>query len=217
MKRTMNQLVAVIATAAVLTGPGLLGSSARADESPGSHAGHTGKPPAASRQTESAEVELLDLELLDQDGRSVRFKQDVIGDRLVALYTFYTTCGLICPPLAAIFLNLQKRLGSRLGQDVVLVSITVDPVTDIPARLKDYAVRHGAKPGWIFLTGSKPTVDDVLRGLGVYAADFTDHPNMILVGDGRHGGWTRFYDFPAPQRLLDRLDELRASRLARAE
>ena len=103
------------------------------------------------------------------------------------------------------------------NRDVVLVSISVDPGTDIPARLKKYAKRHGANPGWIFLTGGKRSVDRVLRGIGAYVRDYTQHAPAILVGDGRHGGWTRYYEFPNPDLVLGRLDELREVRLAKAQ
>jgi cytochrome oxidase Cu insertion factor (SCO1/SenC/PrrC family) len=124
----------------------------------GGHSGHAMPTPGAATQGKAVEVELLDLALVDQDGRKVRFKSDVIGDRLVIIDTFYTTCDTICPILSALFVNLQHKLGSRLGRDVVLVSISVDPGIDIPARLKKYAKRHGARPGWIFLTGGKRSV-----------------------------------------------------------
>jgi protein SCO1/2 len=168
----------------------------------GGHSGHAMPTPGAATQGKAVEVELLDLALVDQDGRKVRFKSDVIGDRLVIIDTFYTTCDTICPILSALFVNLQHKLGSRLGRDVVLVSISVDPGIDIPARLKKYAKRHGARPGWIFLTGGKRSVDRVLRGIGAYVRDYTQHAPAILVGDGKHGGWTRYYEFPKPDLVL---------------
>jgi protein SCO1/2 len=183
----------------------------------GGHTDHAGPTPGATPQGKAIEVELLDLALVDQDGRKVRFKSDVIGDRLVIIDTFYTSCDLICPILSALFVNLQHRLGSRLGRDVVLVSISVDPGTDIPVRIKKYAKRHGAKPGWIFLTGGKRSIDRVLRGIGAYVRDYTQHAPAILVGDGRHGGWTRYYEFPSPDLVMDRLEELGDARLAKAQ
>jgi len=180
------------------------------------HSGHTMPAPDTAQQGQAVDIELLDLTLVDQDGRKVRFKSEVIGDRLVIIDTFYTTCDTICPILSALFDNLQHKLGNRLGRDVVLVSISVDPGIDIPARIKKYAARRGAKPGWIFLTGGKRSVDRVLRGIGAYVRDYTQHAPAILVGDGRHGGWTRYYEFPSPDMVLGRLDELRAARLATA-
>jgi len=186
----------------------------------------TGLPPAAFPETggkaakeekvesRPAQVKLIDLPLLDQDGKTVRFRTDVIGDRIVVIDTFFTTCGLICPILGAIFMELQEMAADRLGRDVVLVSISVDPLTDIPPRLKAYAGQWEARPGWIFLTGSKSGVDQVLAGLGLYSADFADHPSAILVGDGKSGEWTRFYGFATPEQLMGKVTELTGKRAA---
>jgi len=158
------------------------------------------------------QVRLHDAPLLDQDGRTMRFPADVVGEKIVVIDTFFTTCGLICPILAAIFVDLQDRLDDRLGRDVRLISITVDPLTDIPPRLKKYAEQWEAKPGWLFLTGEKKVVDQVLSGLGLYAADFSDHPAAFLVGDGKTGEWTRFYGFPTPEQLMERISALSEKR-----
>jgi protein SCO1/2 len=174
----------------------------------------TGEKAAKEEKVESrpAQVKLIDLPLLDQDGKTVRFRTDVVGDRIVVIDTFFTTCGLICPILGAIFMELQDMAGDRLGRDVVLVSISVDPQTDIPPRLKKYSEQWEARPGWIFLTGGKPNVDKVLTGLGLYSADFAAHPPAILVGDGKTGEWTRFYGFATPEQLMGRVRELTEKR-----
>ena len=171
--------------------------------------GSSGEPEVEARKVD---VKLHDLKLLDQDGRKVRFRSDVIGDRIVVIDTFFTTCGLICPILSAIFADLQEQLGDRLGRGVDLVSITVDPNTDIPPRLKEFAGTWEAKPGWVFLTGQKQSVDRVLEGLGLYSADFAAHPAAFLVGDGKSGKWTRYYGFASPEQILSSVDELTEAR-----
>lgn len=174
----------------------------------------TGKKAAKEEKVESrpAQVKLVDLPLLDQDGKEARFRTDVVGDRIVVLDTFFTSCGLICPILGAIFMELQEMAGDRLGRDVVLVSLSVDPLTDIPPRLKRYSEQWEARPGWIFLTGAKSNVDQVLSGLGLYSANFADHPSAILVGDGKSGEWTRFNGFATPEQLMEKVAQLTAKR-----
>jgi protein SCO1/2 len=174
-----------------------------------------GKEGEPEVEAKPIEVKLHDLELLDQDGRKVQFRTDVVGDRVVVIDTFFTTCGLICPILSAIYADLQDQLGDRLGKEVALVSISVDPTTDVPPRLKEFAGTWEAKPGWVFLTGKKQTVDRVLDGLGLYSADFTVHPAAFLVGDGKNGGWTRFYGFATPEQIMGRINELSARKQAR--
>lgn len=160
----------------------------------------------------STEIKLLDLELIDKTGQSVRFKSEAVGERIVVMNFVYTSCTTICPVTSAIFGQVQARLGEHLGKDVFLVSVTVDPVTDRPARLKTYAQKHGARAGWIWLTGNKFSVDKVLDGLGAYTASYQDHPAMILVGDGRTGQWTRFFGFPSPDQIMTKVDALLAAR-----
>lgn len=160
----------------------------------------------------AAEVELLDLELLTQDGESVHFASDVVGDRIVVMDFVYTTCTTICPVISAIFAKVQQGLGDRLDRDVRMVSVSVDPGRDTPERLKAYSERHKARPGWLWLTGDKRAVDEVLRGLGAYTPDFEDHPSMVLVGDPLTGTWTRFFGFPGSDRILAAVDALAAAR-----
>lgn len=167
---------------------------------------------AADPAADTINVTLLDLELVDQDGRSVRFKSEAIGERIVVMDFIYTTCSTLCPVLSTIMAQVQDRLGDRLGRDVSLLSISVDPATDTPERLKESADRWGAGPGWRWLTGYKPEVDRVLDALAVYTPDFTEHPSVVLVGDGKNGGWTRFYGFPSPDEIVAKVDQLAAGR-----
>lgn len=173
---------------------------------PGVSLGATPAKPATVR------VQLQDLPLLDQDGRQLRFKSDVIGDRLVAITFTYTTCTTICPILDSIFVKLQDKLPGRLGKDIFLVTVSIDPVNDIPPRLKSYAGKLKARPGWSFMTGNKVNVDKVLVGLDMFSADILNHTPSILVGDGKSGVWRRFYGFPSADKLLAALNELSAAR-----
>lgn len=160
----------------------------------------------------SAKVTLLDVELVDQDGRPVRFKSEAVGERIVVMDFVYTTCSTLCPVLSSIMAQVQDRLGDRLGRDVSLLSISVDPGTDTPERLKEYADRWGAGPGWRWLTGYKPDVNRVLDALGVYTPEFNEHPSVVLVGDGKNGDWMRFYGFPSPDEIIARVDQLATGR-----
>lgn len=175
------------------------------------HAPANGTPPPGA-----VKVRGLDTTLVDQDGRSVNLQRDVIGRRIVVVGFVYTDCTTVCPLVSAVFADLQSRLGDRVGRDVVLTTITVDPLRDTPARLKAYAERFQAGTGWRWLTGSPVAVNDLLKGLGAYAPDFTQHPQMVLVGDGVTGRWTRFSGLPEPRRLIEHVRGLEATRSAQA-
>jgi protein SCO1/2 len=92
-----------------------------------------------------------DFQLVDQLGRPVRFSE--FRGRVVAINFVYTRCPLpdVCPRLAANFALLQRQFS---GQDLVLLSVTVDPEYDTPAVLAEYARRWAANYSiWRFLTG----------------------------------------------------------------
>ena len=157
---------------------------------------------------------LRDVPLLDASGRRVRLARDVIGDRIAVVNFIYTTCTTICPVASATFQQLQNRLAAALGKEVVLVTISVDPLRDTPQRLREHAGRWQAGEGWVWLTGAKPDVDSTLKGFGAYTPRFEDHPAMILIGDARAARWTRFFGFPSVEQLLEQIDAMRAAKLA---
>ena len=91
---------------------------------------------------------------------------------------------------------------------------------DTPARLKEYAARYGAGPGWTWLTGPKPQVDEVLQVFGAYTPNFVEHPPLVMVGDAKTGKWIRFYGFPEPRADCGgrgRDESWRAPRVARPD
>ncbi|MDH3865366.1 MAG: SCO family protein [Gammaproteobacteria bacterium] len=207
MMRLIGRTLITSLLTLVLTIP----AGAIADEDP--HAKHRAmmkqKPEPA---LESADVDLRDRPLLTQDGEEVLFVSDVIGDNIVVMDFVYTTCTTICPVLSAIFTQVQGKLGEQVGDDVVLVSMSVDPIRDTPQRLKAYSAKHRAGDSWLWLTGAKPVVDEVLVGVGAYTTNFEDHPTMVLIGDGRTGEWKRLFGFPNPDRIVSVVNEMRARR-----
>ena len=124
----------------------------------------------------------------------------------------YTTCTTICPVLSALFNQVQTKLGDQVGDDVWLVSMSVDPIRDTPQRMKAYSAKHNAGDGWLWLTGPKPVVDEVLVGVGAYTTNFEDHPTMVLIGDGRTGEWKRLFGFPNPDRIVKVVNDMQGRR-----
>ena len=143
-----------------------------------------------------------DTTIYDQDGRKLRFYADLVKGKTVAINFVFTTCTTICPPLTATFRRVQQELGNRVGQDISLISISVDPTTDVPERLKSFAAKFNAAPGWTFVTGSKPEIDLLLTALGAKVANKNDHSPMILIGNESSGNWTRTYGLASPATLV---------------
>jgi protein SCO1 len=132
--------------------------------------------------------------LTTQDGRSVRFYDDLIKGKIVAINLIYTSCEYNCPLETARLAQVQKLLGDRMGKDIFFYSFTIDPQHDTPAVLKAYADQFGAGPGWYFLTGSQPDIDLVSKKLGLYSppnpSNKDGHTPSLLVGNEPAGQWT---------------------------
>lgn len=146
----------------------------------------------------------------DQSGKKLNFYTDLVKNKTVAIEFIFTTCTTICPPLTATLRKVQQDLGDRVGQDIQLISVTVDPVNDNPERLKEFAERFGAGAGWSFVTGNKPDIDRLLSALGAYVADRNQHSPMILIGNESAGYWTRTYGLAPASKLTQLINEAAA-------
>lgn len=154
-------------------------------------AGQAGKAPASPPESSAAQRYFTDTELINQNGESVRFYSDLLKNRIVVINTFFTECVSVCPLLNRNMQAIQDWLGDRLNRDVLLLSISVDPVTDTPARIREYAQRFHAKPGWVFLTGKKENVELVLQKLGQKVEARDDHSTIFIIGNDRTHLWKK--------------------------
>jgi protein SCO1/2 len=135
----------------------------------------------------------------DQQGHHLNFFQDLIKGKTVAINFIFTGCTSSCPLSAAIFRQVQKKLGISKVQ---LITISVDPVNDTPERLLEFSKKFKAAPGWKFITGEKTVISGLLKNLGAYTADQNGHSNMIIVGNDTKHRWTRLYDFPQVDEII---------------
>jgi protein SCO1/2 len=201
-----------ITMAATLAGAALTAALAAGATTVDAHAQHQHVDTKATAGASSVRVRFDDAVLTDQAGKARKLKSDVLSDRIVVMDFVYTTCTTICPILSANMARVQDGLDARAREEVTLVTISVDPARDTPARLREYGAKFGARAGWVWLTGPTGRVNEVLRGFDAYAPNFEDHPPQVLVGDARSGEWTRFLGFADPQAVLARVAELRAAR-----
>jgi protein SCO1 len=150
---------------------------------------------------------LPDVALVDQAGQERRLWSDLVKDQVVAMNFIFTTCPSICPPMGASFAELQHRMVER-GSDVRFISITIDPVTDTPARLSEWAAKFSGTAAWTLLTGPSSSIDDVLNALGVRSAVKGDHSPVVVLGNARTGQWTRAHALAAPDELVALIEGL---------
>ena len=179
------------------------------------HAGHD--MPAKSATSESAQVQFADVALVDQTGKAVRLEKDLVSNKIVVMSFIYTSCTTVCPVVSSIMGKVQKQLGARVGSEVQLVSISIDPQRDDPKRLNDYARAFQNGPGWSWLTGTTQSVNETLKGLGSFSGDFKSHQPLILVGDGNSRNWTRYYGFTDPAVLSREVEKLSGLRTSHAK
>ena len=151
------------------------------------------KPIEAPPRNSGPRMSIPDVEVLDQDGNALHFYRDLIKDKTVAINFIFTNCTTICPPLAATFARVQKEMGDKVGKDVHFISISVDPLTDTPERLKAWGAKFKAGAGWTFVTGDKQEMDKLLNALGAAVAKREDHTPAMIIGNDAKGVWTRTY------------------------
>ncbi len=151
------------------------------------------EPTPADTSSRNRKMSIPDIEVLDQDGNALHFYRDLIKDKTVAINFIFTNCTTICPPLAATFARVQKEMGDKVGKDVHFISISVDPLTDTPERLKAWGAKFKAGAGWTFVTGEKQEMDKLLNALGAAVAKREDHTPAMIIGNDAKGVWTRTY------------------------
>lgn len=187
----------------------LAAANAQPDAAPACHAGAKKVAAKVDRAHPSATT-IPDIEVTTQNGEKVNFYRDLIKGKVVAVNFVFTTCTTVCPPMGALFANLQKQNEERLGKDIHLVSVSIDPVVDTPQRLKAWGAKFGARDGWTLVTGDKQDITRLLKAMNVYVANFQDHQAVTLLGNETTGEWKRSYGFTSAAKLTAMLDDISA-------
>ena len=169
--------------------------------------------PEPNTSASSSKMVIPDVEVLDQDGNVLHFYSDLIRNKTVAINFIFTNCTTICPPLAATFARVQKEMGDKVGKDVHFISISVDPLTDTPERLKIWGAKFKAGPGWTFVTGAKQEMDKLLNALGAAVSKREDHTPAVIIGNDAKGVWTRAYGLAKPGQLVGLIENVIAGKV----
>jgi protein SCO1/2 len=156
----------------------------------------------------SARFEIPDVTVSDQRGREARFYSDLIKGRVVVISFFFTSCRLVCPMQGRALAKLRAQLGPRVGKDVFLISVSKDPQTDTPARLKQWGADFGVAQGWTLVTGA----EGVMKSL---VWDFTGEPlgpqlhtPFLLIGNDRTGTWVEAEGLSPAEELVNIIDSI---------
>ena len=155
---------------------------------------------------------LPNVELTTQEGRKVRFYDDLVKGKVVAINFMFATCRKACPAATQNLAEVQDALGERMGRDVTLLSISLDPERDTPEVLRGYAQAHGARPGWYFLTGKRDDIEMLRRKLGAYEldpvidADRRQHTGLVILGNEPVGRWKAISALVKPVRIRQAIE-----------
>lgn len=148
------------------------------------------------------------IELVDQDAKTVHFYDDLIKDKVVVVNFIYTQCGDTCPAQTASLRQVYRLLADRMGKDIFFYSISIDPKQDTPKALKEYAesFKVGSEPGWRFLTGKKEDTILLRKKLGLFregvgADKLSEHNTSFLIGNEKTGRWMKRSAFDEPKVL----------------
>ncbi|WP_038999340.1 MULTISPECIES: SCO family protein [Pseudomonas] len=169
------------------------------------HEDHAAPPSSATPVvpeggTRDARSYFTDTVMQDQNGRNLRFYEDVLKDRVVLLNVIFTHCNDACPLITRKLREVREALGEEAASKVTFISLSSDPQNDTPAVLKAFAEKQGVdSANWLFLTGDKAQMDLVLARLGHLIPSPEQHSTQLIAGDVANKRWSKIRpDAPAP-------------------
>jgi protein SCO1 len=147
-------------------------------------------------------------------GATVRFYDDLIRGKVVAINMMYATCEGICPLMTNNLVRVQALLGKRVGTEVFMYSISLKPEQDSPRALAEYVEMHEVGPGWLFLTGARADIERVRMALGFYDPDpvldkdTTRHTGMVRIGNDPYQRWSMAPALAEPRQILSAIQRV---------
>lgn len=172
---------------------------AHAEEDHQHHHHHQAMAPSNVRSV--ANYAVPDVKLVDASGRKVALREVLAGGAPVMLNFIYTSCTAICPVMSSTFSQVQSKLGPERDK-LRMVSISIDPEQDTPAKLKAYAKKYGAGPQWLMLTGSAQDSLAVQRAFDSYRGDKMNHEPVTFLRNANGKSWVRIQGFANADQLL---------------
>jgi protein SCO1/2 len=161
-------------------------------------------------KTSSVPYNVPSITLVRADGHQIDLKNELDDGRAVVMTFIYTTCTSICPVISQTLEQLQNELGPQISH-VHLVSISIDPENDTPARLREYAAKFGAGPQWQYYTGTVDASIAAQKAFNVYREDKMNHNPVVLLRAAPGKPWLRVDGFATAGELLHSYQELVAS------
>jgi protein SCO1/2 len=147
------------------------------------------------------------VQLIRDDGKLVSLPAEMNDGRPVVLNFIFTSCSSVCPLMSEVFAQFARKLGSDRDK-VHLMSISIDPEQDTPARLREYAQRFEAGSEWQHYTGTVEASLAAQRAFAVYRGDKMSHTAVTLLRVDPGMPWLRLDGFVTPDELLQQYRQL---------
>ncbi len=198
MRISVRRLTALLALAVA----GLVGTTEgqiMAQDTADPHAGHHHMGPGTTRIP--TEYRVPQVILVRADGKSVSLPEELNDGRPVVMNFIFTTCTTICPLMSQTFARLEKKLGEDRDK-VHLVSITIDPEEDTPARLTEYARKLQAGREWQYYTGTVQAIRATEMAFGLNIGNKMSHTPLTLFRAAPGKPWIRIDGFASADDLL---------------
>ncbi|MCP9440765.1 MAG: SCO family protein [Nitrospira sp.] len=147
--------------------------------------------------------------VIDQHGQAHRFYSDLLAGHTVLIHAFYAHCREACPLQVERLRLVRERIGTAFGSTVRFLSLSVDVTRDRPEELKAFALRHGAdEPGWYFLSGDPARFPQIVKRLGLWTDDPSDHHTLFIVGRAATKHWKKLPPDASPETVALVLKQL---------
>jgi protein SCO1 len=174
------------------------------------HEGHKHKSAALvdpqAFQRSQVYYQVPSIALMRNDGITVSMVKEIDPRRPVFISFVFTTCASICPMMSQTFAGLQDLLGADSGV-VQLISISIDPEHDTPAKLSEYALTFRAGKQWRLYTGPVDAIQSFQKAFGITSLDKMNHSPAIFYHPGsanprKKEPWVRLEGFTSPDDLF---------------
>jgi protein SCO1/2 len=159
--------------------------------------------PAPVTRTE-ANYRIPDVIVVREDGQKVSFLKEIDDGRPVMVNFIYASCSAICPVLSHVFAKVQGKLGDD-AKKVHMVSVSIDPENDTPAKLVEYAKKFKAGAHWNHYTGTLEASIAIQKAFDAYRGDKMNHTPATLIRGAPGKPWVRLDGFASPDGVIKEL------------
>jgi protein SCO1/2 len=164
------------------------------------HHDHAAATVSAAKRSE-ADYRVPAMALVRQDGQKVNFPAELDDGRPVILNFIYTSCTAICPATTQVLAQVQEKLGKERGK-AHMISISIDPEYDTPARLDGFARKLGAGAQWQFYTGTLEASVAMQKAFDAYRGDKMNHMPVTYLRAAPGKPWVRLDGLRSPDDIV---------------